>query len=149
MVITNKLTIIGNITKDPELRTTAAGVNVCDFTVAVNRRQRRDAQNNQPEADFFRVSAWRQLGESCAKFLFKGRKVCVVGPVSVRTYQAQDGTTRASLEVTAEDVEFLSPSGQGGAEQSAPAHAPVAGTNAGFTAVETDDLPFDKGLVYP
>ena len=59
----NKLTIIGNLTRDPELRTTAAGVNVCDFTVAVNRRQRRDAQNNgQPEADFFRVSAWRERG---------------------------------------------------------------------------------------
>lgn len=103
----NHLTIIGNLTRDPELRTTPAGINVCDFTVAVNRRQRRDAQAGQPEADFFRVSAWRQLGESCAKFLTKGRKVCVVGPVSVRTYQAQDGTTRASLEVTAQDVEFL------------------------------------------
>lgn len=142
MVITNKLTIIGNLTKDPELRTTASGVNVCDFTVAVNRRQRRDSQAGQPEADFFRVSAWRQLGENCAKFLTKGRKVCVVGPVSVRTYQAQDGTTRASLEVTAEDVEFLSPFGHGGAEQSAPAQAPAASTNAGFTAVETDELPF-------
>ena len=108
----NQLTIIGNLTKDPELRTTAAGVNVCDFTVAVNRRQRRESQAGQPEADFFRVSAWRQLGESCAKFLTKGRKVCVVGPVSVRTYQAQDGTTRANLEVTAQDVEFLNNSGR-------------------------------------
>lgn len=98
----NKLTIIGNLTKDPELRTTTQGKNVCDFTVAVNRR-------NREEADFFRVSAWNQLGENCQKFLAKGRKVCVVGPVSVRTYQANDGTTKASLEVTAEDVEFLSP----------------------------------------
>ena len=102
----NKLTIIGNLTRDPELRTTSAGINVCDFTVAVNRRARRDAQAGQPEADFFRVSAWRQLGENCSKFLTKGRKVCVVGPVSVRTYQANDGTTRANLEVTAEDVEL-------------------------------------------
>ncbi|HIU18936.1 MAG TPA: single-stranded DNA-binding protein, partial [Candidatus Limiplasma stercoravium] len=62
----NKLTIIGNLTRDPELRTTSTGVNVCSFTVAVNRR--RSAQGgNQPEADFFRVSAWRQLGENCAK----------------------------------------------------------------------------------
>ena len=62
----NKLTIIGNLTRDPELRTTSAGVNVCDFTVAVNRRNRnRDAQNGQPEADFFRVSAWRERGELC------------------------------------------------------------------------------------
>ncbi|MBR3428824.1 MAG: single-stranded DNA-binding protein [Clostridia bacterium] len=140
----NKLTIIGNLTRDPELRTTSAGINVCDFTVAVNRRVRRDAQSSQPEADFFRVSAWRQLGENCAKFLAKGRKVCVVGPVSVRTYQSSDGTTRASLEVTAEDVEFLSSRNDGEAgAYSAPAAAPAAEPQAaGFTAVETDELPF-------
>ena len=141
----NKLTIIGNLTRDPELRATSAGINVCDFTVAVNRRVRRDAQSAQPEADFFRVSAWRALGENCAKFLAKGRKVCVVGPVSVRTYQASDGTTRASLEVTAEDVEFLSSRNDGEAAGSytAPAAAPAAEPQAaGFTAVETDELPF-------
>lgn len=101
----NKLTIIGNLTRDPELRTLNSGVSVCTFTVAVNRRRKAEGQ---PEADFFRVSAWRQLGESCAKYLSKGRKVAVVGVVSVQTYQANDGTTRASLEVTADDVEFLS-----------------------------------------
>lgn len=101
----NKLTIIGNLTRDPELRTLNSGVSVCTFTVAVNRRRKAEGQ---PEADFFRVSAWRQLGESCAKYLSKGRKVAVVGAVSVQTYQANDGTTRASLEVTADDVEFLS-----------------------------------------
>ena len=140
----NKLTIIGNLTRDPELRTTSAGINVCDFTVAVNRRARRDAPAGQPDADFFRVSAWRQLGENCAKFLAKGRKVCVVGPVSVRTYQANDGTTRANLEVTAEDVEFLSARNDGEAgAYSAPAAAPAAEPQAaGFTAVETDELPF-------
>ena len=143
----NKLTIIGNLTRDPELRTTSTGVNVCDFTVAVNRRQRRDAQNGQPEADFFRVSAWRERGELCAKYLSKGRKVCVVGPVSVRTYQANDGTTRASLEITADEVEFLSSrnDGEAAGSYSAPAAAEVPAAEpqaAGFTAVETDELPF-------
>ena len=143
----NKLTIIGNLTRDPELRTTAAGVNVCDFTVAVNRRQRRDAQNNgQPEADFFRVSAWRERGELCAKYLAKGRKVCVIGPVSVRTYTGNDGTTRASLEVTADEVEFLSSRNDGEAGgYTAPATPEVPSADsqaAGFTAVETDELPF-------
>ena len=140
----NKLTIIGNLTRDPELRTTQDGTSVCGFTVAVNRRGRRDAQN-QPEADFFRVSAWRQLGENCAKFLAKGRKVAVVGPVSVRTYQGNDGTTHASLEVTADDVEFLSSrnDGEGSGSYAAPAAAPAAEPQAaGFTAVETDELPF-------
>ena len=79
----NKLTIIGNLTRDPELRTTATGVNVCSFTVAVNRRNRRDDQNGQPEADFFRVTAWRQLADICSKYLAKGRKVCVSGQLNL------------------------------------------------------------------
>ena len=140
----NKVTIIGNLTRDPELRTTSTGVNVCSFTVAVNRRNRgAQGANQQPEADFFRVSAWRQLGENCAKYLAKGRKVCVIGPVSVSTYQGSDGVTRANLEVTAEDVEFLSSRNDGeGGGYAAPA-APVDNAqNAGFTAVETDELPF-------
>lgn len=89
---------------------TSQGISVCTFTVAVNRR---NAREGQPEADFFRVTAWRQLGENCAKYLAKGRKVCVVGSVSVSTYTGNDGSTKANLEVTAEDVEFLSPKDQG------------------------------------
>ena len=149
----NKLTIIGNLTRDPELRTTSSGINVCDFTVAVNKRQTaaQREQNVQPVADFFRVSAWRELGENCSKYLAKGRKVCVIGPVSVRTYQANDGTTRASLEVTADEVEFLTPrdaqSAPAGDAQGTPAAAPAPAQTApsaptGFTAVETDELPF-------
>ncbi len=141
----NKLFIVGNLTRDPELRSTPAGDSVCDFTVAVNRRGRRDAQGAQPEADFFRVSAWRQLGENCSKYLAKGRKVAVTGSVRVRTYQGSDGTTRASLEVQADDVEFLTPRGEteGAASGYAPAAAPAAEpASAGFTAVETDELPF-------
>ena len=75
----NKLTIIGNLARDPELRTVRDGISVCDFTVAVNRRgSRQNTANGQSDADFFRVTAWRQLGELCAKYLAKGRKVCVV-----------------------------------------------------------------------
>ena len=119
----NKLTIIGNLTRDPEIRATTTGKEVCNFTVAVNRR---NAREGQPDADFFRVYAWGQLGANCQKFLTKGKKVCAVGAVSVRTYQANDGTTRAQMEVTADDVEFLS------------------GNNvpAGYTQTEDEDNPF-------
>ena len=130
----NKLTIIGNLTKDPELRTTATGLSVCTFTVAVNRRNRNDSED---QADFFRVTAWRELGETCAKWLIKGRKVAVVGPVSVSIYTGQDGKTYANLEVMAQDVEFLTPRDQ--TAQEAPKAAPQQG---GFTQVDTDELPF-------
>lgn len=135
----NKLTIIGNLTKDPETHETNNGKSVCNFTVAVNRRQR--SQNNEhPEADYFRVAAWGALGESCQKYLSKGRKVAVTGAVSVSTYTAQDGTTRAQMEIKfAEDVEFLS-SRQDGNDtgSSEPAQAAPAAT-----PVDTDgELPF-------
>ena len=140
----NKLTIIGNLTRDPELRTTGSGHNVCSFTVAVNRRK---SANGQQEADFFHVSAWRQLGDNCNRYLAKGRKVAVVGPVSVSTYQAKDGSTRAQLEITADDVEFLNSQFEGSGQQHS---RPTVTSNepaptdpgSGFVEVENEDLPF-------
>jgi single-strand DNA-binding protein len=138
----NKLTIIGNLTRDPESRTTPSGYTVCSFTVAVNRR--RSAQStNQPEADFFRVSAWRQLGELCQKYLAKGRKVAVVGSVSVSTYEAKDGSgTRFNLEVNAEDVEFLSSRQEEVGYASASGEPSKAHSDHGFEQVDDEELPF-------
>ena len=126
----NSLTIIGNLTKNPELRSTNDGVNVCGFTVAVNRpKSRKDREENtDPGADFFNVSAWRQKGEVCAKYLTKGSKVAVTGRVSLRTWE-KDGKHGASLEVLADDVEFLS-------GRSNPVDP------SGMEIVETDDLPY-------
>jgi single-strand DNA-binding protein len=146
----NKIILIGNLTRDPELRTVGSGVSVCDFTIAVNDRRSRNQQSGgqqQETAQFFRVTAWRQLGENCAKYLAKGRKVFVSGPLSARTYQANDGTTRVSLEVTAEDVEFLTSraesEGMGYAPAAAaPVSSAVTAQNDGFTQVNDDDLPF-------
>jgi len=130
----NKLTIIGNLTKDPELRTTQSKISVCSFTVAVNKRHPAEGG---PDADYFKVTAWRERGELCAKFLQKGKKVCVIGPVSVSTFTGNDGTTRAQMEVTADEVEFLSPRVSDAPVQEEPKDVPQ-----GFTAVETDELPF-------
>jgi single-strand DNA-binding protein len=102
----NKLTIIGNLTRDPELRQVGEDKTVCNLTVAVSGRNR----DSQPT--FFRVSAWNGLGESCEQYLHKGSKVAVIGRVDVSTYQSSDGTTKASLDVLAEDVEFLTPKAQ-------------------------------------
>lgn len=132
----NKLTIIGNLTRDPELRTTQSGIAVCSFIVAVNRRRSKDK-----EADFFRVTVWRELAENCQKYLAKGRKVAVSGPVAVSTYTAQNGETRATLEVTGEEVEFLS-SREESAIPAAPAAQSAPQPDPGFEEVEDDDLPF-------
>lgn len=125
----NRITIIGNLTRDPETRTTQSGKAVCTFAVAVNRR------GGQQEADYFRVNAWNQLGESCQKYLAKGRKVAVVGSVSVNAYTTQNGENRASLEVFAQDVEFLSSKNEG-QQNAAPAQ------QNGFYEVVDEDLPW-------
>ena len=155
----NKVFLIGNLTHDPELRTLPSGDSVCNFSIAVNRRRRSNAEAGQPEADFFRVAAWRQLGENCARYLAKGRKVSVVGSVSCRTYVGSDGQTRASLEVMADDVEFLTPKGEQGdmggyaapaasaapaaaARPAAPANYGSAPQGGGFVQVDEEELPF-------
>lgn len=130
----NKMLLIGNLTRDPQLRTvqTKNGLTpVCSFGVAVNRR----AANSQDAADYFNVTVWGKLGEVCTKYLLKGSKVCVTGPISVRTYQASDGTTRAAMEVMADDVEFLTKLGD--------AAEPQKASTEQLTPVEDDaDLPF-------
>ena len=129
------MTIIGNLTRDPDLRSTPDGTSVCSFTVAVNRRNHRDGE---PEADFFRVTVWRERGENCAKYLQKGSKVCVIGAVSVSTYTGNDGTTKASLEVKeVTEVEFLTRPQEA---QKQEAESKVD-KQTGFQQVETD-LPF-------
>ena len=107
----NKIFLIGNLTGDPELRTTPNGITVCTMNLAVNRRFSGNREERQ--TDFYRVTAWRQLGETCARYLSKGRKISVIGEVTARAYEGKDGTVRASLEVTADEVEFLSPREQG------------------------------------
>lgn len=130
----NSLTIIGNVTKDPELRTTPAGKTVCNFSVAVNRRKKVEGQ---PDADFFRVSAWGELADVCQKFITKGKKVCVVGSVGVHTYTTTKGEPAANLEVLAREVEFLSPR-----QEEAPAQPVQRDEQTKMEVVETAELPF-------
>jgi single stranded DNA-binding protein (ssb) len=139
----NKITLIGNLTHDPETRTTPNGVTVCTFTIAVNRRFA--SQGGERQTDFFRVNAWRQLGDTCARYLAKGRKVAVIGELQARQYEAKDGTTRMSLDVSADEVEFLTPrtNEEGTASgYSAPRPSAPAQDLSGFTDINADELPF-------
>jgi single-strand DNA-binding protein len=128
----NKITIIGSLGKDPEVRTVQSGNTVCSFSVAVTERYK-----GENKTTWFRVSAWNKLGENCAKYLSKGKKCAVVGSVSVSTYDGKDGKTHFSLDIFAENVEFLSPKTEpSDADETAPPDS------QGYREVDDDDLPF-------
>lgn len=129
-----KLFIVGNLCNDPEKRSTADGTPVASFTVAVNRRD-RGAHAGQ-DADFFRVTAWRKLAENCVAYLRKGRKVAVTGEVRLNTYDGRDGKTHATMEVNAQDVEFLTPKGE--QEQ------PHVDQQSGMVQVDDEKLPWEE-----
>lgn len=132
----NKVILVGNLTKDPELATTNSGVSVCRFTLAVGRRYQN--ADGERETDFINVVVWRGQADNCHKYLKKGSKCGVVGTLQTRSYDAQDGSKRYITEVVADEVEFLATRNSGeGAEYSAK-KADVAT----LEPVDDDSLPF-------
>lgn len=105
--------VVGNLGRDPELRYTQGGVPVCSFSVAVTTTSGQ-ADNRQEKTTWFRVSAWRELGERCNQYLAKGRQVMVIGTVETRAYADNAGQPASSLELTARDVRFLGSREDGG-----------------------------------
>lgn len=102
----NKCFFIGNLTRNPELKTTQSGIAMCKFSIAVQRRFRNP--DGEYDADFFDVVAWRSTAEFCEKYLKKGSKVSVIGELNTSTYQGQDGKIRTSFHINADEVEILS-----------------------------------------
>lgn len=135
----NKYIIIGNLVRDPEAGTTESGVNWCTFTVAARKKFHKEGE---PDAEFVRVTAWRGLGDTCAKYLAKGRKVCVTGEPVAHAWIA-DGGARGQIQMNADEVEFLS-SAQGGNQAPTDADAPPApAAQAEPQPVEDpEELPF-------
>jgi single-strand DNA-binding protein len=103
----NKAMIIGNLTRDPEVNTTASGISVCRFTVAVTRPFKRD------ETDFISCVAWRKSAEIISQYVKKGNKIAITGYIQTGSYE-KDGTRRYTTDLIVEDFEFLTPKGQGG-----------------------------------
>ena len=144
----NKVILIGNLARDPEMHTTQGGVSKCSFTVAVTRRFAN--QQGVREADFIPVVAWRQTAEFCGRYFQKGKKIAVVGSIQTRSYDAQDGTKRYVTEVVADEVEFVTPAGDGAPRQNpneAPVSQSVAPAGSSYQAAQMeqaddDDLPF-------
>jgi single-strand DNA-binding protein len=138
----NRVVLVGNLTRDPELRSTPSGTSVCKLRIAVNTRQ-KDAQGNWGDKpNYFDVTVWGNQGESCAQFLSKGRPVGVDGRLDWREWDAQDGTKRQAVEIIADTVQFL---GARGDDQGQPQFVPAgagAQADADFPAAADDDIPF-------
>ena len=103
----NRAQIIGNLTRDPELRYTPNGTAVCSFSIATNRNWTTDSGEKKEEVEFHRVVAWNKLAEICSQFLVKGRKVYVEGRLTTRTWNAQDGTQKSTTEIIISDMILL------------------------------------------
>ena len=132
----NKAILIGRLTRDPEMRTTASGTTTTSFTVAVTRTYTN--QNGEREADFINCVAWRKQAENIAKYCQKGSQVAVEGRIQTRSYDAQDGTKRYVTEVIADNVTFL---GSKGNVESFAGNNDM-GSNPDITTTDISEDPF-------
>jgi single-strand DNA-binding protein len=148
----NKIIIVGNLGRDPELRYTPQGTAVCNFSVATNERRRDKAGEQQDVTTWFRVNAWGRQAENVSKYLSKGRRVYVEGRLHVEEWTDRDGKQRYTLEVNASDVQFLDSAADvegipvRQSEQSAPpASRGASGGGGGRPSepdIEDDEIPF-------
>lgn len=140
----NKVFLIGNLTRDPELTETAGGIKICRFAIAVNRNY--SGADGERKTDFFNVVAWRGLGETVARFAKKGNKVAVSGSIELRNYEDSQGVRRTAVDIVAQDVEFLTPRGQSDDSfDNYPASndAPAGNRKPALQAFDDDgDIPF-------
>ncbi|MFR5833597.1 MAG: single-stranded DNA-binding protein [Acutalibacteraceae bacterium] len=126
----NKVFLIGNLTRDPELSTTGSGVKFCRFTLAVSRSYSKDGKR---ETDFLPVVVWRAQADNCARYLKKGSKAAISGTIQTRSYDTQDGSRRYVTEIAADEVQFLSTKNDDGKDD----------------GVDFDDLtPIDEDLPF-
>ncbi len=123
----NRVQLIGNLTRDPELRYTPNGTAVCSFGLATNRSWKTDSGEKHDEAEFHNIVAWNKLAELCSQFLVKGRKVFVEGRLATRTWTGQDGAKRNRTEIVISDMILLDSRGTTGAA-AAPAETVSEGT---------------------
>ena len=140
----NKVFLIGNLTRDPEISETNGGVSVCHFTIAVNRSY--TSSDGERQTDFFNVTAWRGLADTVARYTKKGSKVAVAGSIQIRNYDDNQGVRRTAVDVIAQDIEFLNPRGANSGDDSydAPA-APASGAKKKPALQSFDDdgdIPF-------
>jgi single-strand DNA-binding protein len=141
----NRVVLVGNLTRDPELKSTPSGTPVCSLRIAVNSRRKDETGQWADKPNYFSVSVFGNQAESCSQYLSKGRPVAIDGRLDWREWQAQDGAKREAVEIVAESVQFLGSRGDAAAGGDSPQFVPAgaAGENADFAAsAADDDIPF-------
>ncbi|QDX91101.1 single-stranded DNA-binding protein (plasmid) [Brevibacillus laterosporus] len=136
----NRVILIGNLTKDPELRYTPNGVAVATFTLAINRPY--SGSNGEKETDFINIVAWRQLADLCANYLAKGKKAAVEGRLQTRSYDNKEGKKVYVTEVVADNVQFLSSQGSQASGSSGNNNSDPFAESGKPINISDDDLPF-------
>ena len=143
----NRVVLVGNLTRDPELRHTPSGTPVCSLRLAVNTRRKDESGQWTDKPNYFDITVWGQQGENCAQYLSKGRPVAIDGRLEWREWEAQDGAKRQAVEVVAESVQFLGSRRDGESSLRAGRRHCGAGAGAGGgedfpTSPTDDDIPF-------
>lgn len=133
----NKVILVGNLGRDPEIRYTAQGTPVCTFSLATNERRKDRNGEMQDQTTWFRITLWNRLAETASQYLQKGKPVYIEGRLRVEEYVDRDGKPRHSLEVTATDMQFLSSSTR---TEAPPSQGSEADSQSGGLA--EDDIPF-------
>jgi single-strand DNA-binding protein len=138
----NRVVLVGNLTRDPELRHTPSGMSVCSLRIAVNSRRKDESGQWVEKPNYFSVTVWGNQGESCAQYLSKGRPVAIDGRLDWREYE-KDGVKREAIEIVADSVQFLGSrqDAEGGAPQYVPAGASSQADDFTPSAAD-DDIPF-------
>jgi single-strand DNA-binding protein len=143
----NKITIVGYLGRDPEIRYTSDGTPVCSFSVATTERKKDKSGDFQDVTTWFRITAWRRLAEIANQYLSKGKQVYIEGKLSQSEYQDKDGNTRTTLEVNCSDLQFIGPRGEeGGYQSERPASRESSSRESSApempSHISDDDIPF-------
>lgn len=146
----NRAMIIGNLTRDPESRSTASGQSVCNFAVATSSQWTDAAGAKQERTEYHNIVVWGKLAEICSQYLNKGKKVYIDGRLQTREWEAQDGTKRRTTEIVADNMIMLDRGGSGGGTTGAPSVVPIGEPSApptvdrgmGEQVIRVEDIPF-------
>ncbi len=138
----NRVVLVGNLTRDPELRHTPSGTAVCSLSLAVNTRRKDESGQWTDKPNYFDITVWGQQGENCAQYLAKGRPVAIDGRLEWREWEAQDGAKRQAVEVVADSVQFLGGRMEGETPAYVPAGAAAGGGDDFPSSPTDDDIPF-------